>query len=455
MGAKITQEKFLARCVEIHGDTYDYSHAVYAGMQEKVRIVCSEHGEFQQAPVSHIHQKAGCPMCYAKRIGRASKYSQEDVVRRLHERHPHYDFSRFEYRGSTHKSVVVCPTHGEFVSHYESLISGHGCPTCGRESSVATRRRSAGDVLIQMKNMFPDLDFPHINKDFTNVTDPIRCVCPKHGEFKKAPHKMLSGAQGCPECGKERSISSRILSRDEVIRRFRDAHGDTYDYSKVEYTTIDKPVTITCHEHGDFQQVPQGHMTGAGCFLCSLKVKPQCQPKPFSHFLERAIEAHGDTYTYDERSYSGMSGTIRITCKIHGTFTKSCFDHIYGGGCPSCSDYGFKRERPGAFYIYRIEKESCVYAGFGITGNIEFRDVQHQESLKLSDATGVLTHVFRFNRGMYAEELENDVKKMFPITSSGVPGFIREAVIWPLYEQLVAKAAEFHNLHLRSEIPLR
>lgn len=451
MGKKLTQGGFIARCTEVHGDRYDYSSATYSRMNEKVRIICREHGEFQQTPVSHIHQESGCPECYRMRVGRASSYSQGDVLRTLSGTHPNYDFSRFEYRGSSEKSVVVCSKHGEFLSSYGNLMCGHGCPTCGRESSIQARRRSADDVYVQLKSMFPNLEFPHIEQDFIKVTVPIRCTCPSHGEFKKSPHKMLSGAQGCPECGKERSISSRVLSQDEVIRRFRDVHGDRYDYSKVEYITIDTPVTLTCPEHGDFQQIPQVHMTGAGCFLCSFKGKPQCQPKPFSHFLEKAREAHGEVYTYDEGSYSGMSGTIRITCKIHGTFTKSCFDHIYGGGCIECSGFGFKRDRPGAFYIYRIEKESKAYAGFGITGNISMRDLQHQESLRLTGATGVITHVFRFNRGAYAEELENVVKEVFPITSSGVPGFIREAVTWSLHEQLVNEAETFHSTHRTAE----
>ena len=453
MGKKLTQEEFIIRCVAVHGDMYDYSFAVYTGMHEKVRIICREHGEFQQAPVSHINQKAGCPACYSLRVGRESAYSPVEAARRLKETHPHYDFSKFEYRGSASKSTVVCSKHGDFLSHYESLISGHGCPACGKESSIATRRWSADDVFVQMKNMFPDLDFPHIREDFTSVTDPIRCLCPKHGEFTKAPHKMLSGAQGCPECGKERSISSRVLSRDEVIRRFKDAHGDTYDYSKVEYTTIDVPVTIVCPEHGDFKQIPQVHMTGAGCFLCSLKVKPQCQPKPFSHFLEKARNEHGDTYEYDEGSYSGMSGTIRITCKVHGVFVKSCFDHIYGSGCPACTEHGFKRERPGVFYVYKIEKESGTYAGFGITGNLSLRDAQHQESLRQANANGYVTNVFRFKKGAYAVELENLIKNTFPISSSGVPGFIREAVAWPLHDMLIDASKEFHNQHRRSGFP--
>ena len=58
MGKKLTQEEFITRCVAVHGDMYDYSFAVYTGMHEKVRIICREHGEFQQAPAClGLHQR--------------------------------------------------------------------------------------------------------------------------------------------------------------------------------------------------------------------------------------------------------------------------------------------------------------------------------------------------------------------------------------------------------------
>ena len=58
------------------------------------------------------------------------------------------------------------------------------------------------------------------------------------------------------------------LSKEEFINR-SNAHGEKYDYSKVEYIKIDSPVTIICPKHGEFPQIPINHLQGCGCPNCN------------------------------------------------------------------------------------------------------------------------------------------------------------------------------------------
>ena len=60
---KLTQEEFIQKAQEAHGDKYDYSKALYRGTRVKVCIICPIHGEFWQAPKEHIYQHQGCPQC--------------------------------------------------------------------------------------------------------------------------------------------------------------------------------------------------------------------------------------------------------------------------------------------------------------------------------------------------------------------------------------------------------
>jgi hypothetical protein len=60
---KMSQEEFLQKCKEVHGNRYDYSKAEYKGSKEKVCIICKEHGEFWQIPKNHYINKCGCPIC--------------------------------------------------------------------------------------------------------------------------------------------------------------------------------------------------------------------------------------------------------------------------------------------------------------------------------------------------------------------------------------------------------
>jgi hypothetical protein len=46
----------------MHGDRYDYSLVEYGGVGEKIKIVCTIHGVFEQLPSSHKSGN-GCPSC--------------------------------------------------------------------------------------------------------------------------------------------------------------------------------------------------------------------------------------------------------------------------------------------------------------------------------------------------------------------------------------------------------
>ena len=59
---RVTQEMFIARARERHGNKYDYSKAAYRDMRSKVLIVCPRHGEFWKRAQSHLLGN-GCPLC--------------------------------------------------------------------------------------------------------------------------------------------------------------------------------------------------------------------------------------------------------------------------------------------------------------------------------------------------------------------------------------------------------
>jgi hypothetical protein len=58
-----TQEDFIKRAKEIHGNRYGYEKTVYKTLETPVIITCTEHGDFTQTPISHLHGN-GCPHCH-------------------------------------------------------------------------------------------------------------------------------------------------------------------------------------------------------------------------------------------------------------------------------------------------------------------------------------------------------------------------------------------------------
>ena len=59
-------DSFVKEAKEVHGDTYEYIKPDVMNRNEKVKIICKEHGEFEQLPYNHI-LGSGCPKCRMNR----------------------------------------------------------------------------------------------------------------------------------------------------------------------------------------------------------------------------------------------------------------------------------------------------------------------------------------------------------------------------------------------------
>lgn len=59
MTARLTQEEFIEKAKKIHAGRFDYGLVNYTDRQSVVKIICSNHGEFDQTPNEHLNGK-GC-----------------------------------------------------------------------------------------------------------------------------------------------------------------------------------------------------------------------------------------------------------------------------------------------------------------------------------------------------------------------------------------------------------
>lgn len=114
-------------------------------------------------------------------------------------------------------------------------------------------------------------------------------------------------------------------------------HGDTYDYSKVEYKSCKDKIIIICETHGDFTQTPDSHIQGSGCRRCGIIRATTKTKKEQERYIKEAIEKHGDTYDYSSLIYDGHSNYVNIICRIHGPFSQKAGNHLRGDGCIRCA----------------------------------------------------------------------------------------------------------------------
>ncbi|QZI89360.1 hypothetical protein SIPHO063v1_p0002 [Vibrio phage PS10B.1] len=124
----------------------------------------------------------------------------------------------------------------------------------------------------------------------------------------------------------------RRLTTEEFIEKAQVTHGDRYSYGRAVYVRSTGKITITCHEHGDFEQEACSHLQGAGCAKCSGNAKLTTED-----FIEQAREVHGDRYGYDRSIYTSTMKKIIITCPEHGYFLQTPDNHLHGSGCVKCA----------------------------------------------------------------------------------------------------------------------
>ena len=132
----------------------------------------------------------------------------------------------------------------------------------------------------------------------------------------------------------------RVRTKEDFIEKAKQVHGETYDYSLVDYVKTNQKVDIICPKHGVFQQTPQKHLAGQICPMCT-------RAKYGETFLERARTVHGDRYDYSKVEYVNSYTKVEIICKVHGSFWQKPHDHTTSGqGCPKCAaEAGAKRRR--------------------------------------------------------------------------------------------------------------
>lgn len=133
----LTQDEFLARAIEKHGNKYDYSKAEYVNSTGKVCIICPKHGEFWQRATHHIHGH-GCPKCGDEYRGERRIKTKEQFIadaRKIHG--DKYSYDNVNYENCFKAVKITCPKHGDFLQRPTDHLTGCGCPMCHASESEA------------------------------------------------------------------------------------------------------------------------------------------------------------------------------------------------------------------------------------------------------------------------------------------------------------------------------
>lgn len=205
---KINVLDFIEEANLIHNQKYDYSLVNYKSSKEKVKIICHEHGEFEQSPYHHTKRKHGCPNCSKNR-----KISKLEIIEKAKLIHGEkFDYSLVNFINYKTKIKIMCPEHGLF----EQTIGSHidqktGCSKCSKKYSYNNLE------FIEKAKIIHGTKFDYSLVEYVNSYSKIKILCPEHGVFEQTPSNHLSG-KGCEICNISKSeiIISNYLIKNNI-----------------------------------------------------------------------------------------------------------------------------------------------------------------------------------------------------------------------------------------------
>jgi len=182
------KNNFIEKSKKVHDNFYDYSLVEYKNNTTKVKIICPEHGIFEQSPKHHANGSK-CPSCRGLK-----KLNNKTFIDKSREVHGNfYDYSLVEYKNNKTKVKIICSNHGIFEQKPNDHLMNHGCPKCyGNEKS---QEEFISECKIKQDNFY---DYSLV--EYKNNT----IICPEHGIFEQIPKNHLRGSI-CPKCSSKNS----------------------------------------------------------------------------------------------------------------------------------------------------------------------------------------------------------------------------------------------------------
>ena len=196
-GLYVTNEEFIKKAKEIHGDKYDYSLTEYNGSHKKVKILCLIHGEFEIIAKDHLNGQ-GCGKCRTTKIWNSrGRISNDEFIQKYYNKFPQnknqillHTINYINYRT---KISACCNEHGIFEITPNNLMLGRGCPLCSKHHHYNTN-----EIIQKFKNIHNN-KYDYSKVDYVNNKTKVCIICPEHGEFYQTPSAHLN-SQGCPKC---------------------------------------------------------------------------------------------------------------------------------------------------------------------------------------------------------------------------------------------------------------
>ena len=201
MRRRLTTEDWIRRSIEFHGEKYDYSKSIYTRGDEKIIIICPDHGEQLQRAESHW--KYGPRCCSGSKISSSKVSNASEFIEKARRKYGEkYDYSHVDYVNSHTDVIIVCPIHGMFeqrpANHINSKGIG-GCLDCSLELK-SKKLRMPIEIFIKKVSQIHNNNYDYSKVKYNNMNDNIEVICKEHNSFFPRASMHLYQKTGCPDC---------------------------------------------------------------------------------------------------------------------------------------------------------------------------------------------------------------------------------------------------------------
>ena len=141
---------------------------------------------------------------------------------------------------------ILCKEHGIFTITPNHILSGRGCPICGRNKKKTTQ-----EIIKEIKEAQPYSDYNYDEVVYNGIHRHIKLKCNKCGTiFYNSPSNLIKYKNGCPGCNASQMAieMKHFLDKNNIKYEIE----KTFDWLKneknmfLDFYLTDFNVTIEC-----------------------------------------------------------------------------------------------------------------------------------------------------------------------------------------------------------------
>ena len=219
------------------------------------------------------------------------------------------------YKNSSTKILFKCLIcNHEWKTIPYSVLHGHGCPICGRETANAKMRKSNNAFITELSEKLPTV-IPC--EEYKSALSYIKCKCGVCGhEWMSKPNWLLAG-HGCPICGHAAGGEKIRSNNDEFRKKLADINAHITPLE--EYVLSSKPIKYKCQVCGyEWKATPNNILRGSGCPKCNRIFQTSFPEQAVYYYVKKEFDDAINGYKLSTAEIDIYIPSIRIGIEYDG-----------------------------------------------------------------------------------------------------------------------------------------